>query len=184
MASVRVFLLRHGHSTFQESYEVTNVDPGIIDAPLSDRGRAQVAAAARDVARLAPDLVVTSPLTRAIETTLGVVRDAEVRIRVDPLVRERLGDACDVGRAPTALAEAYPALDFAHLPEVWWHRGPPDERGLPIEPRELLQQRVDRFRAWLAGREEERILVVSHSGFLRYLSGEQLDNCVVREWSP
>jgi glucosyl-3-phosphoglycerate phosphatase len=181
----RLYVMRHGHSLFQETYEVTGVDPGIEDAGLSERGRAQVQAVAERVARLELDLVVTSPFTRALDTALGVVGESDTPIHVDALVRERLGDACDIGRPASELALAYPKLEFRQLEDVWWSTdGEPDERGVPIEPRAALDARVAAFEDWLATREEQSILLVSHAGFIRGLAGIEPDNCALYDLDP
>ncbi|HEY5475187.1 MAG TPA: histidine phosphatase family protein [Tepidiformaceae bacterium] len=172
-----VYLLRHGESAFNAVYDVTGVDPGIIDARLTERGREQVRALSETVRRLGCELVVTSPLTRAIETALGLFDGpAAPPIVVAALMRERLGDACDIGRPPSALAREFPMLDFRHLPETWWHTGELDARGVPIESHEQAKDRIVEFRAWLAGRTEQSILLVGHAGFLYRLGGVDLAN--------
>ena len=183
----RVYLLRHGYSTWQAEYDLTRADAGIIDAPLAERGRAQARAVAGDIAALDIDLVITSPLTRAIETTLGVFDGASSASRppitVDSLLRERLGDSCDIGRSPAVLAADFPDLEFSHLPEVWWHEGPTDARGVPMEPWPLVERRAREFAASLECRAERSILVVSHHGFLRNFCGVAVANCELCEWS-
>ncbi len=182
--SPRVYLLRHGYSTWQAQYDLTKADAGIIDAPLSERGREQVRAVASEVARLDVDLVVTSPLTRAIETALGVSEGGPtVPVIVDALLRERLGDSCDIGRSPGELGRRFPDLDFTHLPEVWWHEGPLDARGIPMEPWPQVEQRARQFAAWLWSRPERSVLVVSHHGLLGSLGGVEVANCELREWT-
>ena len=180
----RVILLRHAHSQFQTSFEASGVDPGIIDAPLSELGVEQVRQLAANSASLAIDMTVCSPLTRALETVVGVFKGPPVcPVVIEPLLRERLGDSCDIGRPVSVLSRDYPFFDFSQLPERWWYDGPKDARGIPIEPRERLAERVSEFRSWLAARPEGSILVVGHSEFLTRLSGRQLPNCEPYEWN-
>ncbi len=133
-----VHCIRHGQSTFNAHWEQGGgVDPLHFDAVLSDLGQQQVKAAAAAVRAVPYELVVTSPLTRAIQTTLGLFADhpAAPKIQVECLHRERLDSSCDVGRSPALLRSEFPALTFDHLEEVWWHRdGDPDERGIVVEP--------------------------------------------------
>lgn len=179
----RVYLLRHGYSTFQESYDATNEDPGFIDARLAERGHEQVRLAAAAIPNLGIELVVTSPLTRAIQTVLGIFDGTPLPpVLVDARVRERLGDMCDIGRSPAELAEEYPNLDFAHLPERWWYDGPLDARGVPMEPWPEVEARARQFGDWLRSRPEATILVVSHFGLLRNLGATDIANCELREW--
>lgn len=180
MSTPRIVCIRHGESTFNAAHRLTGEDPGHVDARLTARGRAQVAAA-RDGLRAIPfDLVVTSPLTRAIETTMGVFGEHPSRpdILVEVLHRECQESSCDIGRAASEIAAEFPHLDVGHLPEIWWHAGdePPDGR-CPVEPRELFDGRVAAFREWLARRPERSIAVVGHGTFFYHLTGTWLDNC-------
>jgi broad specificity phosphatase PhoE len=45
-----MILLRHGQSEFNLHFTATKRDPGIVDAPLTDLGHAQAAAAAEELA--------------------------------------------------------------------------------------------------------------------------------------
>jgi len=59
------------------------------DTPLSDRGRAQAAAAARRLAAMQPVAVVSSDLPRARETAEAVASAAGLSVQIEPLLRER-----------------------------------------------------------------------------------------------
>ena len=175
-----VHCIRHGQSTFNAAFEASRVDPLHWDAPLTELGRRQVAEAASRVRDYPYELVVTSPLTRAIQTTLGLFEGhpAAPLIHVEGLHREHCASSCDVGRPPPALLAEFPGLAFGHLEEVWWHRdGEPDERGVHIEPAHVLTGRVDAFRDWLAARPERLIAVVGHGTFFYHLTGRFLANC-------
>jgi len=184
-----VYLIRHGQSVFNAYFAEHQRDPMIPDAPLSDIGRAQVVAGRATVARLPrPEVVITSPLTRAIDTSLGLFGELGVRFEVSALHRERVEHSCDLGRSPRVLAESYPALDFAHLDDPWWHVGADDEGGLAVEPEEDFAARVGHFRGWIAGRAERSVAVVGHGAFFRHLTGRPFANCeIVRvnlaDWS-
>jgi glucosyl-3-phosphoglycerate phosphatase len=177
-----VHCIRHGQSTFNAHFSETGLDPMHQDAPLTALGRQQVAERAVELRRHPYELVVTSPLTRAIQTTLGLFGDhpASPPIHVECLHREHLESSCDVGRAPTLLARDFPHLSFGHLGEIWWHNeGEPDERGFVAEPAAILAERVRGFRDWLAARPERLIAVVGHGTFFYHLTGRQLHNCEV-----
>jgi len=180
--SKTIHCIRHGQSTFNAHWDVVGTDPLHFDATLSELGRRQVAEAAARVRDVPYELIVTSPLTRAIQTTLGLFRDhpSASRIRVECLHREHLANSCDVGRSPAALMREFPDLAFDHLEDVWWHRaGEPDERGIVVEPDDTLAARVEQFRAWLAGRSERLIAVVGHGTFFYHLTGRYLQNCEI-----
>lgn len=181
----RIVCIRHGESTFNAAHRATGRDPGHVDARLTDRGLAQVAAARAGLREIAFELVVTSPLTRALQTTAGLFTDhpAEPEVLVEVLHRECQESSCDVGRAASLLAEEFPGMRVDHLPETWWHaEGEPHPRGFPIEPRTLFDARVAAFRDWLAARPERTIAVVGHGTFFFHLTGVWLDNCEAVEF--
>ena len=133
---------------------------------------------------VAIDLVITTPLTRALQTAAGLFADhpSSPSILVESLHRERVENSCDVGRSPALLSKAFPSLAFDHLPEVWWHHhDSPDERGVCIEPIELVQSRADAFKRFLLQRPERHIAVIGHGTFFRKLTGQMLANCEVVE---
>lgn len=178
-----VHCIRHGQSTFNAVYAPSRGDPLHFDARLSDLGHRQVHDAAEIVSDTAYDLVVTSPLTRALQTTFGAFGEHPARppIIVEALHRELLANSCDVGRAPHLLREEFPRVAFDHLEEVWWHReGTADARGIHVEPIETLQARVAAFRGWLAARPEKTIAVVGHGTFFFHLTGgHHFANCEI-----
>jgi broad specificity phosphatase PhoE len=177
-----VHCIRHGQSTFNAHFAETGEDPLHFDAPLTELGRRQVAERAPELRQYAYELVVTSPLTRAIQTTLGLFGDhpAKPPIHIECLHREHLESSCDVGRNPALLAQDFPHLAFDHLDEVWWHNdGELDPRGFVYEPSHIFENRVEEFRYWLKQRPEGMIAVVGHGTFFRQLTGQYLGNCEV-----
>ncbi|WP_411137936.1 histidine phosphatase family protein [Streptomyces sp. C10] len=176
-------LIRHGQTTFNAVYDITGRDPLIFDAPLSPLGVEQVAKAAWKIRQLDVELIVTTPLTRALQTAVGLDSGGTTPILVERLHRERVTNSCDVGRSPAVLAADFPSLSFRHLPEVWWYEGEKDVRGVAVEPMEIFQRRVDGFRRWLARRDEACIVVVGHAEFFAHLTGVKTANCEMLEWA-
>ena len=81
------------------------------DTRLTARGQAEASRAARQVSRLRqkPDLLVVSPLTRALQTAiLAYGQQPQCPVHVEPLWRERLYLSSDVGRQPQQLQQEYP----------------------------------------------------------------------------
>jgi broad specificity phosphatase PhoE len=166
-----IHLIRHGESTFNAAFRETGVDPLHPDARLTAIGVSQVTAAREAYAGLQPELVVTTPLTRAIETALGIFGGRGIPLIVEALHREKATDSCDVGRSPSLLAAEYPMLRFDHLDDPWWHAADPDHRGIPVEPEDFFRGRLERFRAWLKARPERVIAAVGHGTFFRNFAG-------------
>lgn len=182
-----VLCIRHGESTFNAAWRENPVDPLHFDARLSERGRDQVRHARAALLHHPVDLVLVSPLTRALETAVGLFREhpSAPPMHVVPLLRERVENSCDVGRPPAALAAEFPQLDFAHLPPVWWHaEGQADARGIHVEPDAVVQSRAAAFRQLLRDRSEPVIAVVGHGTFMWHLTGKVLANCEVAQLDP
>lgn len=180
MTDTRIVCIRHGESTFNAAHRLTGEDPGHVDARLTARGRGQVEAARKALQAIPFELVVTSPLTRAIETTMGLFGEHPSRpeILVEVLHRECQESSCDIGRAASEIAAEFPHLKVDHLPEIWWHAEMGLAAGLhPVEPRTLFDTRVAAFRDWLAARPERTIAVVGHGTFFFHLTGTWLENC-------
>jgi broad specificity phosphatase PhoE len=177
-----ILCIRHGESTFNAAHRDTGIDPLHFDAPLTETGRRQVLAVRESLREVPVELVITTPLTRALQTTFGIFEGhpSSPRILVEPLHRERLESSCDIGRAPDLLAAEFPAAALGHLPEIWWHAdGEPDERGVCVEPLDLFEARIAEFKALLRGRPERAIAVVGHGTFFYHLTGRWLANCEV-----
>jgi broad specificity phosphatase PhoE len=180
MTARSILCIRHGESTFNAAWRATSVDPLHFDAPLSPVGVEQVRQARRALEDIPVELVVTSPLTRALQTAAGIFdgHRHSPRIVVHALMRERVENSCDVGRRPSELAVDFPSLDLAHLDDVWWHaEGAPDPRGICIESVASVAARALQFKWYLRGRPERCIAVVGHGTFFYHLTGRTLANC-------
>ena len=179
-----ILCIRHGESTFNAAWRATGVDPLHFDAPLSEVGAAQVRLARVRLRSLPVELVVSSPLTRALQTAAGLLEDHPhaPRILVSDLPRERVESSCDIGRAPVDLAADFPRLELDHLADVWWHaQGMADDRGICVEPVAIVEARVRQFRSFLLARPERCIAVVGHGTFFFHLPGKVLATCEVAE---
>jgi glucosyl-3-phosphoglycerate phosphatase len=177
-----VLFVRHGESTFNAAWREKPVDPLHCDACLSETGIAQVRRAQNFVIGCPVESVITSPLTRALQTTAGLFskHPMKPRILVEALLRERVENSCDIGRSPRLLAAEFPFFDLAQLEDVWWHvDGISDVRGICVEPVQCVQARVSEFRTLLQVRPERFIAVVGHGTFLSYLTGKTLANCEI-----
>lgn len=178
-----VHLLRHAQSTFNEVYAEGDPDPMLFDASLSALGHEQVTEARATFKDLRFDVIIVSPLTRALQTATGIFGDHDVPMQVEALHREYLENSCDVGRHPRALSDKFPSLNFDHLDEVWWYRESEDHNHVesPVivqEPMYNFFDRVEAFRASLLVRPEDSVLVVGHATFFRQFSGGRMfANC-------
>ena len=178
-----VHFLRHAQSGFNEVYADGDPDPMLFDAPLSALGHEQVTEARAAFKVLRFDVIIVSPLTRALQTATGIFGDRGMPMEVEALHREYLENSCDVGRHPRALSADFPGLAFDHLDEAWWYRESEDHNHVesPIivqEPMDHFFGRIEAFRTSLLARPEDSVLVVGHATFFSHFSGgKKFANC-------
>ena len=171
-----MILLRHGESEFNEVYNVSGVDPGIEDPELTERGHRQARDAAVLLAQYPLRRVLASPYTRALQTAGEIAAVLGLPIAVEPLVRERGAFVCDVGTARGELARRWPDLDFSRIDEHWWSQTEGDEE---------VAIRGEAFRAAArAWPDHDEVLVVTHWGFIRGLTGESIKNREILPLDP
>jgi 2,3-bisphosphoglycerate-dependent phosphoglycerate mutase/probable phosphoglycerate mutase len=80
----RLALLRHG----QTDFNVAGRMQGHLDSVLTETGLSQVVRAAPEVARFAPDRLVSSDLRRAVDTADVIGAASAVPVKVDARLRE------------------------------------------------------------------------------------------------
>jgi probable phosphoglycerate mutase len=80
----QVVLLRHGRT----EWNATGRFQGQLDAPLDGIGKAQAEAAAIAVAPMEPDALVSSDLSRAMDTAAAVGAECGLAVELDPRLRE------------------------------------------------------------------------------------------------
>jgi len=172
-----MILIRHGQSHFNAIFNVTRVDPGIIDAGLTEDGIAQAQAAAEALCGEDIRVVLASPYSRTLHTAEIIAERLGLSITVEPLVRERAFFSCDVGSPRSQLAARWPVVDFGDLPERWWPE--------PEESEAELARRCALFRAAAARRADwPHLVVVSHWGFIRGLTGQAMPNGSALRFRP
>ena len=178
-----IYLIRHGQSEFNAAFNESRTDPMIFDAPLTDMGRRQAETARELVTDLGIKQVITSPLTRAIQTALCIF-DGIAPITVVDQHRELLLHSCDVGRPPSDLQRDFPMLSFDHLPHRWWHHDPQNENKMTLEPHDVFQQRIAEFETSLSQIEARPLAIVGHGNTFNAMIGRMLDNCEIHLHRP
>ena len=177
-----IYFIRHGQSEFNAAPH-HGVDPLIFDAPLTELGKAQADRVRNEVKELNICHVISSPLTRAVQTALRIF-EGRARISIEPTHREWLTHSCDVGRPPDALARDFPSLSFEHLDDHWWHRGPANENNVPVEPESVFHDRVRDFDRLLETAVTRPVAIVGHGNFFQEMIGRMMTNCEVHTYQP
>jgi broad specificity phosphatase PhoE len=101
---VRLVLWRHGQTVWNAERRFQ----GQSDIPLDETGQAQAERAARLLAALRPDLIVSSDLSRAAQTAGALGRLTGLEVTLDKELRERHG-GCWEGLTDTEIRTRYPA---------------------------------------------------------------------------
>ncbi len=159
-----LILLRHG----QTDWNVQLRMQGHTDIPLNAVGRAQAAAAAPSVAALAPEVLVSSDLSRARETAEQVAALTRLPVNVDKRLREtHLGRWESLTR--TELEAGWPQL-WEQWRGTAAHTRPPGG-----ESRWEVAQRGAEVVTELDGGGHRRALLVAHGGLIVGLTGFLLE---------
>ena len=145
------------------------------DVELSSKGILQAKRLEEEVNKLSLDLVICSPLTRAIQTMELAVGDRKVHVICTPLIRERCDRIADTGSTLSFLTKKYPNFEFMHFNgENWW-----ESEEFPNgfkESEESVRRRIWEFKEFLKTRKEKNVLVVSHGYFIKFLLNQMLMN--------
>uniref|UniRef100_A0A7S0FI16 Uncharacterized protein n=1 Tax=Pyrodinium bahamense TaxID=73915 RepID=A0A7S0FI16_9DINO len=157
----RVVLVHHGEDERQSS--------GFPDPQLTTLGLEQARALRGNPLLEGCDLLVVSPLRRAVETAVAIFGEKPgCRAMLTALHTERWSGTCDEGQPKPELLKQFPFLTewdgWAALPDgAWWPTASSDAS--------FREMRVPAFHKWLRAQPERRIVVVGHGGFFEALSG-------------
>eukprot|EP01121_Diplochlamys_sp_Union-15-3_P013793 TRINITY_DN4330_c0_g1_i1.p1 TRINITY_DN4330_c0_g1~~TRINITY_DN4330_c0_g1_i1.p1 ORF type:complete len:209 (+),score=26.74 TRINITY_DN4330_c0_g1_i1:50-676(+) len=189
-----LYLIRHGESLHNEYVQKYGelLDPFLFDAPLSSEGKRQVEEHKDRFANLDVDIIICSPLRRALQTCFGLFTK-NIPVIVHPLCREMVDTACDLGSSVRSLKLECKGdhIDFSLVPEDVWFYTPNKKISFDTyqnefkktpwkETSELLQERLNAFQEWLRSRKESKIAIVCHSNFIKqWIGPPKLPNCGV-----
>ena len=170
--------------------------PVVVDAGLTLEGVEQAKRLKQYLATLQPEVAVSSPYTRALQTCL--LSYGSNNVIITPLCGETMAGCCDdIGLPASCLQVAFPMFDFSSLDEVWWYiqdgiKSQPKavnlltQGKLTVEPEEHLVARTKKFFTFLCEMPERNIVVYAHNDFLVFFLSKYfgftegyLDNCEV-----
>jgi len=187
----KIIFIRHGQSEHNVSgWEMEKKGIFLWDAKLSAYGIEQAAAIKKLFRNHTEiELIVASPLTRALATTLLAFQDHPAPRFVLPDAREIQTGGDDLGSDSADLAVAFPQFDFSHLPKgPWFHTSGATTiaeardlyaKTLFKEPERLFVPRLNALKQWLWNRREHCIAVVCHADLVLTLTGITLHNCEI-----
>ncbi|KIW11114.1 hypothetical protein PV08_10414 [Exophiala spinifera] len=192
----KIFVIRHAESKHNVDHNFDQLDPGLTELGLQQ---------AEQLGRTFPDpdrvgLILTSPLQRALQTTLSAFSNildkryfdpqssqgvsGGVELLVDADAQERSDLPCDTGSDRDTLANTFPRLDFSTLPESW-----PRKDGPYTPDDEALRARAGNLRQRLRELDEslndpnKAIVVVTHGVFMKFLTQDETIDLPKAGWS-
>ncbi|KZV89023.1 phosphoglycerate mutase-like protein [Exidia glandulosa HHB12029] len=148
----RIHMIRHGEALHNVDREYAEVDP-----PLTERGLREAIALGQRLAwqNFAPSAIVTSPMTRTIQTALALFPEllqhkfaAGMPLHIWPELREAHDAICNKGRPRAELQAAYPDLDLSLCSEFWDYEAHSFESA--IERAEVVRKRILSLPGFLA----------------------------------
>jgi len=165
--------------TCGESMQKVNYRYDLPDPLLSPKGEMQASRLPGYGELMGYDLIVVSPLRRAVQTALIAFGERPpCRVVLLPLHAERVKHHCDEGVSKSELAATFPCVasweGFEELPELWSPTVGNDE--------DWISKRVAPFLAWLRRQKTaKKMLVIGHSAFFYPICGRVLADCEVQE---
>ena len=166
---MRIIFVRHGEPDYRELEERSYTGFGMDLAPLSEKGRQQAQELCQNPLLQTADLLVTSAVTRALETASYVVCATGLPLRVEPLLHE-----WQVYETGIENFEKARRLFLENKGEL-----------LPNSPiqYETAAEMKSRFLESMAKyRDYQTVIVVTHNMLIRqFVPNEKIDFCQVIE---
>lgn len=158
-----LFTLRHGVTELNRDQRVSGQT---LDVPLLPEGIHQAEEARDRFGGTPVDVVISSPLSRAIRTAEIVTGFPREAIEIDPLCTERSFGLME-GLTRSQVESRFPEVQYLQIENIGYSLNPPGG-----EPFGALHDRARRFLQRVLERHRGRqILISSHQTFLQQLHG-------------
>ena len=160
---IRVVLWRHG----QTDWNVENRFQGHSDIPLNKVGQYQASEAAKVLAALRPDRIISSDLTRAQSTAAALAALTDIKVEINPNLRETDGGLWE-GKLASENRATHGEL-FAN-----WYEGGDEPAGVTGERRSDVAKRAVAVIEKETTNFSGTIVFVTHGGTVRSVLGSIL----------
>ena len=166
---MKIIFVRHGEPDYFELEERSYTGFGIDLAPLSEKGRQQAQDLSKNPLLSSAEIIISSAVTRALETASYVVRTTGLPLRVEPLLHEWQVYESGIDRFEEARR-----LFLENKGELLSNS--------PIQY-ETAAEMKSRFLECMAKyREHQTVVVVAHRMLMRqFVPDEKIDFCQVIE---
>ena len=160
---IRIVLWRHG----QTDWNVENRFQGHSDIPLNKVGHYQASEAAKVLAALRPDRIISSDLIRAQETAAALAALTDIKVEINPNLRETDGGLWE-GKLASENRATHGEL-FAN-----WYEGGDEPAGVTGERRSDVAKRAVAVIEKETTNFSGTIVFVTHGGTVRSVLGSIL----------
>ncbi|TAK25047.1 MAG: histidine phosphatase family protein [Chloroflexota bacterium] len=168
-----VYLVRHGETSY-ELAEERRLRGGMRDwMPLTPRGVEQAQEVAERLRSFDLTLILSSPMTRALQTAAVISRIVAVPIVVEFDLHEWLPDTTGTYDSTATMIAAAEERD--RLGGEW-----PPGGDRAWEPESIVRQRTVRILSRYT--THRGLAVVCHGTIIRILTGRSAGNCEIVEW--
>ena len=166
---MKIIFVRHGEPDYRELEERSYTGFGIDLAPLSEKGRQQAQKLSTNPLLLSAEIIISSAVTRALETSSYVVRTTGLPLRVEPLLHEWQVYESGIDRFEEARR-----LFLEHNGELL-----PNS---PIQYETAVEMKTRFLECMAKYREHQTVVVVAHRMLIRqFVANEKIDFCQVIE---
>ena len=166
---MKIIFIRHGEPDYRELEERSYTGFGIDLAPLSEKGRQQAQELSTNPLFHSAEIIISSAVTRALETASYVVCATGLPLRVEPLLHE-----WQVYESGTDNFEKARTIYLENKGKL-----PPNS---PIRYETAAEMKSRFLECMSKYREHQTVVVVAHRMLMRqFVSNEKIDFCQVIE---
>ena len=160
MSSKLIYFVRHGESELN----IKGIRQG-AEGSLSEKGRAQAMLTAKKFPKKKgrPEVIISSPYERALETAGIIAKELDLSIEKCDLLVERRNPSDIIGRSieEREIRMIVDQIEKTFHDDNFRHS---DEENFAD-----LKERAKKLLAYIADREEKRIIMVTHHVFLKMI---------------
>ncbi|MXR51000.1 hypothetical protein GRX03_05180 [Halovenus sp. WSH3] len=157
---MKIYVIRHGQTEANAAGQLQ----GHIDTPLTDTGKRHANNVAETLSRTDVDVLISSPLKRALDTAKLVAQELRVDIRVDPDLKEICYGDWE-GRYKSEFADT--AVWERRTADKYNFEHPGEHEGVSGQSYADIYDRVVDFYTGLRESDYDTVGVVTHLGVLR-----------------
>lgn len=157
---LRLLFVRHAMSVDNYAWRKGFAWPGIPDAPLCREGLDSLKRIASSLSAWNPEIVISSPLTRCIQTARAICFQSGASLSVDYALTEIIITHGDRPPPPEELKALHADISVISC----------NNDG------ESIMQRVEHLFSRLSSLNDRRICLVGHRGWFETVTGQDIDN--------